>query len=323
VREEVRCPLCGYELRGLVDPRCPECGHEFTWAEVLDPERQVHRYLFEHHPERNVWSFWRTAWGGWRPGRFWRELRPAQPSRGRRLVGYWVVTVAFVLLGIGGMFGLVLVDAAKQRASERAWALAYYSPGSAGQPQIALLRSRFGSVQGYIDTVMPTPSHAAFYWQEAIVFWRNTCVEAPFTPMVLGAYVAWPWATIGGLMVFQVSMRRARIRPIHAVRCVLYSFDGGIWIGLGMVLVLSVIAWPGLQGVKPGLAMFWIYWVPWAAVGLLAFSVARLGVAYRRYVRMDHAWAVIVSSQLMVGLVAAWALLSWDTAMRQLIWIFR
>jgi hypothetical protein len=233
-----------------------------------------------------------------------------------------VVTVASVLLGIGGMFALVLVDAAKQRAAERAWALAYYSPGASGQPQIALLRSRFGSVQAFIDATMPTPSHVAFYWQEAHDFWRYACVQTPFTPMVLGAYVVWPWATIGGLMVFRVSMRRARIRPVHAVRCVLYSFDGGFWIGLGMVLVLLLIAWPGLQGVKPGLAMFWTYWVPWAVVGLLVFSMVRLGVAYRRYVRMDHAWAVIVSSQVMVGLVAAWALLSWDTAVRHLLWVF-
>ena len=31
---EVRCPKCGYSLRGLRRAQCPECGHEFTLDEV-------------------------------------------------------------------------------------------------------------------------------------------------------------------------------------------------------------------------------------------------------------------------------------------------
>lgn len=27
---DVPCPLCGYNLRGLQEPRCPECGRELT-----------------------------------------------------------------------------------------------------------------------------------------------------------------------------------------------------------------------------------------------------------------------------------------------------
>ena len=35
--EEICCPLCGYNLRGLSEPRCPECGHRFEWHTLIDP----------------------------------------------------------------------------------------------------------------------------------------------------------------------------------------------------------------------------------------------------------------------------------------------
>src|SRR4051812_30293929 len=76
ITNEVECPLCRYNLRGLTEPRCPECGLQFTWAEVLDPNSR-HPYLFEHHPERNLPSFFRTLWAGLRTRRFWTKLRPA------------------------------------------------------------------------------------------------------------------------------------------------------------------------------------------------------------------------------------------------------
>lgn len=34
LNEDVPCPQCGYNLRGLTIPRCPECGFVFTWADV-------------------------------------------------------------------------------------------------------------------------------------------------------------------------------------------------------------------------------------------------------------------------------------------------
>ncbi|MCA9255136.1 MAG: hypothetical protein KDA33_05835, partial [Phycisphaerales bacterium] len=55
--QEIVCPLCEYNLRGLSEARCPECGSEYTWAELQDERRKGHPYLFEHHPERNFWSF--------------------------------------------------------------------------------------------------------------------------------------------------------------------------------------------------------------------------------------------------------------------------
>src|SRR4051812_18016461 len=86
---ELRCPLCDYNLRGLTEPRCPECGAKFDWDELRNPARRLHPYLFEHHPEGNVRSLFRTLVGGLRPGRFWKTLLPVQASRPRRLIAYW------------------------------------------------------------------------------------------------------------------------------------------------------------------------------------------------------------------------------------------
>ena len=32
--EDLPCPKCGYNLRGLTVPRCPECGFRFEWSDV-------------------------------------------------------------------------------------------------------------------------------------------------------------------------------------------------------------------------------------------------------------------------------------------------
>lgn len=32
--EDVTCPKCEYNLRGLTLPRCPECGFTFEWSDV-------------------------------------------------------------------------------------------------------------------------------------------------------------------------------------------------------------------------------------------------------------------------------------------------
>ena len=29
ITENIECPLCLYNLRGLTEPRCPECGYQF------------------------------------------------------------------------------------------------------------------------------------------------------------------------------------------------------------------------------------------------------------------------------------------------------
>ena len=76
IHQEVKCPLCDYNLRGLHEPRCPECGYQFDWPSVLDPNKRLHPYLFEHHPERNIRSYVQTLLQHLRPKNFWRMANP-------------------------------------------------------------------------------------------------------------------------------------------------------------------------------------------------------------------------------------------------------
>src|SRR5215471_12139833 len=82
---EILCPLCGYNLRGLVEPRCPECGHRFVWTQLLDEHEHRHPYLFEHYPRKKFRSFVRTLAASMLPRRFWRTLQPIHTLYPRRL----------------------------------------------------------------------------------------------------------------------------------------------------------------------------------------------------------------------------------------------
>src|SRR5258705_7763065 len=98
VSTPVECPLCLYNLRGLTEPRCPECGYQFQWAELLDPQHPRHPFLFEHHPRRNLWSFFKTLFAGLRPRRFWTSVRPIHDVVRRRLAIYWMICCVSLLL---------------------------------------------------------------------------------------------------------------------------------------------------------------------------------------------------------------------------------
>jgi hypothetical protein len=97
INREILCPLCGYNLRGLIEPRCPECGYRFDWHALLNPPPR-HPYLFEHHPDRNVRSFFHTLVAGLRPRRFWKELQPIHAPRLLRLILYWLLATALMPL---------------------------------------------------------------------------------------------------------------------------------------------------------------------------------------------------------------------------------
>src|SRR5438105_4584547 len=106
--ESLCCPMCDYDLRGQIEPQCPECGYRFDWAELRDPARRLHRYLFEHHPERNFRAFAGTLIGSLRPRRFWTELYPTQPSNLRRLITYGVLVL---ISGLGYFAAITAISA--------------------------------------------------------------------------------------------------------------------------------------------------------------------------------------------------------------------
>jgi hypothetical protein len=313
---ELHCPMCEYNLHGLADSRCPECGFRFEWSELLDPNRRAHPYLFEHHPEANFKSFWRTAWGGLRPSRFWRELHPVMPSRPRRLLLYWFLTV---LVGSCACIGVMI-----PRASALSWgarqarqrAIMRSSPLSAD-----LSTSLTPALQALVEQQFPLPPSLEFFdwlWQ------TEPTLRAAVA--LLAFCVAWPWLTFFTLMLFRFSMRRARVRTIHVLRCVLYSYDVMLWAGAILLVVLPLAGWvfgtgepgaantgwngPTLDPYAPGRppagfgylqSLTWgSGFLPWSnllVAGLLAIAPMRLIVAYRRYLKFDWPAATVLVSQ--------------------------
>src|SRR6478672_12717285 len=88
IQRDIRCPLCEYNLRGLIESRCPECGYRFVWFDLLDP-RNVHPYLFEQARIDDLTAFAKTLVRNREPGQFWRTLRPHMPLSGTKLLVYW------------------------------------------------------------------------------------------------------------------------------------------------------------------------------------------------------------------------------------------
>lgn len=272
ITTEPQCPLCEYMLRGLNVARCPECGFRFEWAEVLDASKREHPYLFEHHPERNIWSYFKTVMGAARPRRFWSQLHPAQYGSRRRLL-------IFLFLGLAALITIALITPAIFIMILAA--LEPYSP----RYQSFYRYSR----PPYWDLVGDALLAAYSRWRTQRLFLNGLLVA-----------VTWPWIAFLALQVFQISMRKAKVKSIHVLRCVIYALDHWVIIRVWILVVSSILIFEVVD-------MYRLTYMP--LPGPAAISVAcasfvvvlhtyRLGVAYGRYLRFDHAMPVAISAQL-------------------------
>jgi len=287
VRDELDCPLCGYSLRGLsgaTEPRCPECGYAFTWEELLRARLRGRQDLFEHHPRRPIRSFLRTLLAGLLPRRFWSALHAGHEVRPGWLVTYAACAAVLTALSVpagryaGYALALYWQDLSWHRLRLHGWAaLVPYS--------------------SFFDRV-----------------WDAARDDGGMTPYLVAACVAWPWVTLGALLVFRVSMRRGRVRAAHVMRCVVYSGDAFVW----CVVPLA------LAGPITGFRAYDDYGEPQrvALCLLLVLVVAsyRLGQAYRLYLRFDHPRATVLASQVMFLLTVGLALALFCPGFWQLVW---
>ena len=270
IGHEVFCPLCEYNLRGLREPRCPECGYRFGWPEVLDPRRAEHPYLYEHHPDGRHW--WRTLLGSWRPSTFFRSLHPTQKSRPSLLLVYWLLGIprlaAACVLAAGG----VLVSILAGWSSYAGYGLYRLTSGWSGVSAVISSRE-----------------------------WQSECWDY-IVPLDVAVPILWAMLTIGSLFIFQISMRRVRIRSVHVVRCVLYSFDLVVP-AIALVLASTPLfffktpaypRWPGMP--FPPLVVFMLF----PPLVMVVLGPLRLWMAYKHYLRFDRPVATVLASQIIV-----------------------
>jgi hypothetical protein len=307
IEGDILCPLCDYNLRGLTESRCPECGYRFDWIDLIDPQRRRHPYLFEHHPQRKVWSFFKTLLAGLRPGKFWRSLNPAQPSHPRRLLLYWILSnLSLLLIPLAMLtFGAIELTAANQ--SYRARQIVSFNVSNGRNPAWPTRAAQ----DQFLDNNFPLPPSPRFfnqlwnrhYWQQA---------QGPAI-VITSTLLLWPWLTILVLMIFRISMRRARVRTIHVLRCVLYCSDLVFWMALGTLLLSGVTFAAMLTPAGQGFD-YEIMGVTCLLGGVvyLAWFTYRLTVAYQRYLKFDHCFATIFTSQFIAVLAVFTALLTWE-----------
>jgi hypothetical protein len=294
-QEQLLCPLCGYDLRRLTEPRCPECGYTFTWDELRDPDRRRHPYLFEHYPERNAWSFVRTLVGSLRPRKFWAALSPQGRSSPRRLVIYWLLTLAFIVPAYAALYAATALHMHMTSSARKALQLKFAATGAAQRR----------ALQQFLDLNDP-PFPSAHFLKRAAV---QPLTQA-FLPLLV-ACAAWPWMTALTMRLFLwLSLRRARLRFVHLMRCTLYSADAITWAWLICVIAGAMLSLQGLMGnTKP--ALVWgaastndssMAMVPGIALGWLAALTVlyRLAIAIRKYLRLKHAVLIVVLTQFIV-----------------------
>jgi hypothetical protein len=292
--EALLCPLCEYDLRGLEEPRCPECGYRFEWQELTDPKLRQHPYLFEHHRRHNLWSFFRTLIGGLRPRRFWSALYPTQPSHPWRLALYFVLVCSIIV--VPAVTQLARDGYSLWRATENSRARLLKE---VQRPiNAAWLRRYPGRTpQQLVDMFQPPPTFKQLV--------TTVVTERPMTFVKLQLVpFAWPLLTLAAMMVFRWSMRRAKVRRVHAARCVIYSGDVLFWFSLVLPITLVVmsVAAPAGRAVDPWDAQKAIAIIAGAA--WLVFTY-RMIIALRLYLRFDHAIATVLATQVLTALTVA------------------
>ena len=279
---DVNCPLCGYNLRGLIEPRCPECGYQFEWDRILHPERDLHPYLFEHHPRRNTRSFFQTLFRSpLSPAKFWYTLEPSHKVRTGRLLLYWLIYAAVPLLAVLGAMVWMVWDKSRSYTN-------------------------------------------AFPWTTKL---RYAATETEWSGVIALAvlFALFPWFNFVALLIFQQSMRRSRVRPVHVLRCAIYCGDLTLFFAIGLIATMSVVepsdalqtlghplnslflGGAAYLGQRPLLILPGI-----CVLAMVLLNATRLWVAYRAYLRFQRAVALIVASQIVVILTIV-AVLSWTS----------
>lgn len=296
ITEEIACPLCEYNLRGLTEPRCPECGYRFGWREMLDPTLRLHPYLFEHHPERSVWALSKTFAGHLRPIRFWRQLHPNQPSNPRRILRFWLYIAFAFLFTIGSVLACAVWITQAENTQIRASVSAMQqNPQAGARSWLDDMINECGSVQAYLDKNFPTS-----WWR---ICRSVSVVFLVYFGGIMTMLFLWPWLTLATFMIFRQTFGRVRIRPSHLMRIVVYSCDAIVWPCFGVVAVAAVAPFSRSWGLRFDTEkMFTILGV---VFGLAAIMwLFRLVVALKLYLQFDRPMTVVLCSQMILVLIA-------------------
>lgn len=175
------------------------------------------------------------------------------------------------------------------------------------------MNRRFGAV------VVP-PSGLGSFGRLGSAIYESIFSSGPFLEFFLA-----PLLTIGSLLIFQVSMRRAKLRTAHILRCVAYTHEMMLPSALLSVIIWNVL-WQGIRLLMTNwnggpLSAVWP-WTAWLGIGhlpvmptvdyvsrlaligaLCGFALSliwctyRLCIAYRVYLRFHAPVLTVLTAQ--------------------------
>ena len=280
--EDLRCPRCEYNVRGLEQPRCPECGQTFDPQRVVARAQAQSSGLFEFYFfDRPISTFLRTLRASVRPRRFWGAMHRRWPTQAWGLWFYlafvlgltWSITVTGY---IGTNFGINCLN--RVRRGQDGWAQA-----SRDTLNITLTRYPEEFVGGWI--ALPGFLAVAGFLPAPLIFWQTLRRHRVSRTRVLRviAYASWP--VLAWAVTFQFLFLVGNPVRINA--------QGGFG-GMG---VATAFYW----GRRAATVVFPILFLYGLETGL------------RRHLGIRRGWMIVLTC---VGLtvLGAWTALAYDTA---------
>lgn len=325
---QVRCPRCDYDQRGVMatwktacplDGVCSECGLHFTWAEVLNPRLSPPRWWVETRPPRLVTpgqiivTLARSHW----PWAFWSRVKMTDPIRPKRIAAYLLVLLLILYVGYAATIGI---------ATARSFKIFHYNLAGTGAVPTGNTGAtpRSNIVVGLRAGLLPLSDQPDGTYKLR----GGRTADTPTPLGVNDIYWSDDLFTIGMVLMGQIvcglafaalpiSRRRAKVRWRHIFRVTAYSlaflFPVAFVVVIGQLLETTIYFY---QWYRP----FYLTGMVLAASAMLVTSTLFWWVtAARRYLRMEHHWAVglsVVGIGIFapLGLVSALYLMSWIDA---------
>jgi hypothetical protein len=340
-KPDVTCPRCGYDVRAsmttwadscLILGTCSECGLAFDWARVLRPTKFEPKWCVEFAdrglplPLAFLKTFLRSMW----PWGFWRRFRLEYPVRRGRLAMYvaaWLIVMppSFYVLVQSTAAIVGWVNKADQFDRNGGGYLAAGGTYSYTMPSLTdavleavLHPSRSTSVHAITINSWSTNLGARTYTQPYVPpAWLHEYPSTlgdwdyafrPIPPRIrkaaptvlfdLGLVLGMPLA----FTLLPISLRRARVQPLHLVRIAAYS----VFIPLVPPLVITLGWFAGLYEDAVCPPSVWLA-DAWFRYAMIPVFLLWWWAGIRRYVKIPHAFftaAVLTFVVLMVLLAA-------------------
>ena len=146
-------------------------------------------------------------------------------------------------------------------------------------------------------------SGASGYFEADLTRYLSVSISVGnFNLLCVSLTLLWPLASVAAFMIFRLSMRQKKLLPIHALRCVFYSADILLWIGLVLLFWGTINALCTVRHVSPWIGVY--PWLPLLLLSALPVFFYRLCCAFRFYLRVDQPVLTVLATQFIVLLAA-------------------